>query len=190
MKTLILAAALVAVLPATGWSQVVIDQQHTNVRTSSQSRSSVANSQPVTLNQGNNSPTTNNLPGIAPTIYAPSIVTGNVCAIGASGGISFIGTGITAGATWESKKCEDRQNVALLYNMGEKGAAREYACSANRATYDAMKTAGTPCAVRPDWEPKQTVSAVQPVQAVMVSKDPPGCGMVTLPNGQQSYICR
>lgn len=97
----------------------------------------------------------------APTVYAPSVVGGNLCAIGASGAVSFLGGGFAMGATWESKNCEERQRAALLYNMGEKRAAVELACN-NRSTYDAMKRAGTPCVVRPEWEPKQEKVAEAP----------------------------
>jgi hypothetical protein len=98
----------------------------------------------------------------APQVYAPSVITGNVCALGASAGASFIGTGVTLGGTWESEQCENRQRAALLHNMGYKQAAKELSCD-NRSTYEAMKRAGDPCLVRPAWEP-QGVPVQQPVR--------------------------
>jgi hypothetical protein len=97
----------------------------------------------------------------APQVYVPSVVTGNVCALGASGGASFIGTGFAIGASWESEQCENRQRVALLHNMGYKDAAREVACD-TRVIYEGMKRAGTPCLVRPEWEPKGAVVVSSP----------------------------
>jgi hypothetical protein len=112
----------------------------------------------LTFNQGNNSPVTSVQPTdvtvrSAPQVYVPSVITGNVCALGASAGASFIGTGFAVGGSWESAQCENRQRAALLHNMGYKQAAKELSCD-NRETYEAMKRAGDPCLMRPDWEPK------------------------------------
>ena len=53
-----------------------------------------------------------------PEIVAPSIIGGNPCTVGMSGGVSLPGFGIVTGGSWEGKACERRQLAALLYNMG------------------------------------------------------------------------
>jgi hypothetical protein len=140
----------------------------------------------VTFNSGNGSPSTSNVYNpsdvtvrSAPQVYVPSVVTGNVCALGASAGASFIGTGFAVGGSWESEQCERRQTAALLYNAGYKDASRELMCD-KREVYDSMKRAGTPCLVRPDWEPKQTmaqqpapVSIITPAPVVYAAPPPP-----------------
>jgi hypothetical protein len=118
----------------------------------------------------------------APPVFAPSVVGGNLCAIGASGGVSWMGAGFSIGGTWESRHCEERQKAALLFNIGQREAAVELMCS-NKDVYDAMKTAGTPCAPRAEWEPKQAEKpAVVAVTAVAVApapyKAPANCHVV------------
>jgi hypothetical protein len=75
--------------------------------------------------------------------------------------------------------------VALISQI-DKNAGKELAC-AHRDVYDAFKRSGQPCLSNPAFEPKQA-PMTQP--AVTVSRDPPGCGLRTMPNGQQSYICQ
>ena len=108
----------------------------------------------------------------APQVYVPSVIGGNVCAVGASGGASWLGAGFAFGASWESDNCERRQLAALMYNAGWKEASRELLC-AHKPIYEAMKTAGTPCAVRAAFEPSTmptpavpTVQAPTPIQPV------------------------
>src|SRR6202020_3656205 len=52
-----------------------------------------------------------------PEVIAPSVVGGNPCSVGASGGVSLPGFGLAVGGSWEGKGCERRQLAALLYNM-------------------------------------------------------------------------
>ena len=125
--------------------------------------SSVTFSQPSTTNAYNPTDVTVRS---APTVYVPGVVTGNVCALGASAGASFIGTGFAVGGSWESEQCENRQRAALLHNMGYKVAAKELACD-NHATYNAMKRSGEPCIERPEWEPKPA-----PGQPVVIRPQP------------------
>ncbi len=66
---------------------------------------------------GNNSTSTTTLRN-TPEIIAPSIIGGNPCTVGASGGVSLPGFGIVTGGSWEGKACERRQLAALLYNIG------------------------------------------------------------------------
>jgi hypothetical protein len=132
----------------------------------------------VNFSSGNNSPYTVNNPGdvtirAAPQIYVPSVITGNVCALGASAGASWLGAGFAVGTSWESAQCENRHRVALLYNMGEKAAAKEVLCD-TKEVYEGFKRIGSPCVVRPEWEPKQVASAApKPIQPVAAPVEPP-----------------
>lgn len=99
-----------------------------------------------------------------PSVYAPPVVGGNLCAVGASSGVSWLGAGLALGASWESDNCERRQLAALMYNAGNSVAAKELLCD-QRAVYDAMKRAGTPCVVRAAWEPAGQPVAVAPAPA-------------------------
>jgi hypothetical protein len=87
----------------------------------------------------------------APAVYAPPVVGGNLCAVGASSGVSWLGAGLALGASWESDNCERRQLAAMLYNAGSTTAAKELLCD-QRAVYDAMRRAGTPCVARAKWD--------------------------------------
>lgn len=136
----------------------------------------------LTFNQGNNSPSTVNNPGSpsdvivrsAPTVYVPNIVTGNVCALGASAGASWLGAGVAAGMSWESMQCERRQTAALLWNMGtpeSRAAAKAVVCNSPeiRAAYYAT---GAPCPSDVQTVQAQPVQ-MQPVPAAMPMRTPP-----------------
>lgn len=107
----------------------------------------------VTFQTGNNSPFVNAIPSdqiirSAPTVYVPSVATGNVCALGASAGGSWIAASIAFGMSWESMQCERRQAAALLWNMNtpeSRAAAKEVICNTPeiRAAYAVI---GSPCA--------------------------------------------
>lgn len=102
----------------------------------------------------------------APAVYAPPVVGGNLCAVGASTGVSWLGAGLALGGSWESDNCERRQLAAMLYNAGSSTAAKELLCD-QRAVYDAMRRAGTPCVARPKWDgdaPAVSLPAPQPLQ--------------------------
>jgi len=131
----------------------------------------------VTFNSGNNSPYSVNNPNdvtirSAPQIYVPSVITGNVCALGASAGASWLGAGFAVGTSWESAQCENRHRVALLYNMGEKAAAKEVLCD-TKEVYEGFKRTGNPCVVRPQWEPKENVSQLPAKPVVPVAAPAP-----------------
>jgi hypothetical protein len=84
----------------------------------------------------------------APLLYVPSVNTGNVCALGASAGASWIASAFAFGVSWESMQCERRQTAALLWNMNtpeSRAAAKEVICNSPeiRAAY---KVVGSPCA--------------------------------------------
>jgi hypothetical protein len=122
----------------------------------------------LTFNQGNNSPVNSTQPSdvtvrSAPTIYVPNVVTGNVCALGASAGVSWLGAGVAGGMSWESMQCERRQTAALLWNMGtaeSKLAAKAVVCKSPEVA-SAFSQTGNPCPA--DIAATQTVQA-QPVQ--------------------------
>jgi hypothetical protein len=97
--------------------------------------------------------TTTNIPTdtvvrAAPLLYVPSVSTGNVCALGASAGASWIAAAVAFGASWESMQCERRQAAALLWNMGtpeSKAAAKEVICNTQEIR-EAYARIGSPCA--------------------------------------------
>jgi len=79
-----------------------------------------------------------------PEVIPPSVVGGNPCAVGASGGLALAGFGLAAGGTWADRACERRQQAALLYNMGEQKVALELMCQDDNVR-SAMKVSGKPC---------------------------------------------
>lgn len=116
----------------------------------------------------------------APTVYAPPVSGGNPCTLAVSGGASWLGAGFSAGGTFVDQDCADRQKIAMIWNAGFKGTAKELMCN-DQKTYNAFKTAGEPCAIRPEWEPKPVagqpvpmapVAAPMPAPAPMVQSAP------------------
>jgi hypothetical protein len=93
---------------------------------------------------------------------------GNPCTLAVSGGVSVIGWGAAAGGTFVDQDCANRQKIAMIHNAGYPGAAKELMCN-DRGTYDAFKTAGQPCAVRPAWEPQ---GAPPPAPMVQMAPGP------------------
>ena len=79
-----------------------------------------------------------------PEVIPPSVVGGNPCSVGASGGLSLPGFGIALGGTWADKACERRQQAALLFNMGEQTVAYEMMCQDDNVRA-AMRSANKPC---------------------------------------------
>jgi hypothetical protein len=79
-----------------------------------------------------------------PEVVPPSVVGGNPCAVGASGGLSMPGFGIALGGTWADRACERRQQAALMFNMGEQPVAMELMCQ-DKDVHTAMLAAGKPC---------------------------------------------
>src|SRR5215475_2589640 len=102
----------------------------------------------VSITTGNTTNQNPPIPGTAPTVYIPSVSTGNVCALGASVGGSFIAGSFGFGVSWESMQCERRQAAALLWNMGtpeSRAAAKEVLCNTPELR-NAYRTVGSPCA--------------------------------------------
>lgn len=117
-----------------------------------------------------------------PEVIPPSVVGGNACAVGASGGMAVAGFGIAAGGTWADRACERRQQAALLFNMGEQKVALELMCQ-DEHVREAMKTSGKPCsadvvaqapaAVTPAAQAAPVkLAAATPAQAPEVAKAP------------------
>lgn len=98
-----------------------------------------------------------------PEVIPPSVVGGNPCAVGASGGLSLPGFGIAMGGTWADRACERRQQAALMFNMGEQTVAFELMCQDERV-HEAMRAAGKPCAA--------DVAAAQAAQAAAAAAAP------------------
>lgn len=108
----------------------------------------------------------------APPVYAPPVSGGNPCTLAVSGGASFLGWGAAAGGTFVDEDCANRQKIAMIHNAGYANVAFELMCN-DRATYVAAKTAGKPCAFRPQFEPQG--AAAPPVAP------PPPTPVVTTP---------
>jgi len=99
-----------------------------------------------------------------PTVYAPPVSGGNPCTLAVSGGVSVIGWGAAAGGTFVDEACATRQKIAMIHNAGYAGAAKELMCD-DRASYNAFKTAGQPCAFRAAFEAPGTPPTVAPLPA-------------------------
>lgn len=101
-----------------------------------------------------------------PTVYAPPVSGGNPCTLAVSGGVSVIGWGAAAGGTFVDEDCANRQKIAMVHNAGYQKIAFELMCN-DRNTYNAAKSAGQPCAYRPQFEapgaaPQPVVQYQQP----------------------------
>jgi hypothetical protein len=118
-----------------------------------------------------------------PEIAAPSIIGGDPCTVGGTGGVSLPGFGIVAARSWEGKACERRQVAALLYNMGHdssgargdaiRAAAVEVMC-VERGVREALKRIGQPCvADRDASRPPSPVVSEAPSIAVAIATPPP-----------------
>lgn len=97
-----------------------------------------------------------------PEVIPPSVVGGNPCAVGASGGVALPGFGLALGGTWADKACERRQQAALMFNMGETKVAYELMCQ-DEHVHQAMVSSGKPC----------TADAVPVAQAQAATIPPP-----------------
>jgi hypothetical protein len=100
-----------------------------------------------------------------PEVIAPSVVGGNPCSVGASGGVSMPGFGISLGGTWADKACERRQEAALMFNMGETKVAYELMCQ-DEHVHQAMVSSGKPCTA--DVLPAPVAAAPMPATPAMV----------------------
>jgi hypothetical protein len=119
-----------------------------------------------------------------PEIVAPSIIGGNPCTVGASGGVALPGFGIVTGGSWEGKACERRQLAALLYNMGHdvagtKGeslqeAAVEVLCN-DQSVRAALNRIGQPCVADRNVVPMTTgpISFMAPKNGTSVAMAAP-----------------
>jgi hypothetical protein len=105
--------------------------------------------------------------GVGGTGVGTGTGTGGVAGVGVGPGA--VGASATNTAEWEdellrrylsnvqladsttARGLTSMQTAALLYNAGHKRAAKELLCE-QREIYDAFGNAGSPCAVRADWE--------------------------------------
>jgi hypothetical protein len=128
-------------------------------------------------NQNSNSGYTSsdNIVRTTPTVYAPPVSGGNPCTLAVSGGVSVIGWGAAAGGTFVDEDCANRQKIAMVHNAGYQKIAFELMCN-DRNTYNAAKSAGQPCAYRPQFEapgaPAQPVPPMVQQQPVPIGPPP------------------
>ncbi len=99
-----------------------------------------------------------------PEVIPPSVVGGNPCAVGASGGLSLPGFGVALGGTWADKACERRQQAALMFNMGEAKVAYELMCQ-DEHVHQAMVSSGKPCTADTAPIAQAQTSTIQPPAA-------------------------
>jgi hypothetical protein len=90
-----------------------------------------------------------------PNVTPPSLVGGNPCAIGASLGGSIVGFGISGAVMKEGDRCELRQSVALLANMGFVGQALVMFCMGNADIEETFTKLGYGCTDLVNMDPKQ-----------------------------------
>lgn len=80
-----------------------------------------------------------------PNVEPPGIYGGtNPCSVGATGGVSVLGFGISGGETTSDEACEKRNISVILYQENEHGAAIAMLCEL-QGVPQAMAAAGTPC---------------------------------------------
>jgi hypothetical protein len=80
-----------------------------------------------------------------PNVQPPSLVGGNPCAIGASLGGSIVGFGISGAVMKEGDRCELRQSVALLANMGFVNESLVMFCMGNKEVATTFAALGMNC---------------------------------------------
>jgi len=82
-----------------------------------------------------------------PSAISPSLGANTNCTFGVSGAVQTQILGISTGQTMRDINCENLALSAQLYDMGLKIAAIQVLCMNDRRVFDAMKFAGTPCAI-------------------------------------------
>lgn len=147
MKYLILAAALLA-FPAFAQDVIINDPSVTAGEVNANSAAGAQNNVTGLDAQVNfeaapyqNHSRVETVPNVTP----PSIVGGNPCSIGGSLGGSILGFGIAGGVQTEGDKCETRQAVALLANMGYKAEALMMFCMNSEKVSNTYKAMGMNC---------------------------------------------
>jgi len=82
-----------------------------------------------------------------PSAISPQFSGGNnsdLCTVGVAGAVQTQILGISAGTTFTEENCVRLKKAKTLYDMGMKVAAVSVMCQ-DKATFDAMMMAGTPC---------------------------------------------
>jgi len=99
----------------------------------------------VTSNSTTN--TTSTVKTNPPSAISPSLGANTNCTFGVSGAVQTQILGISTGQTMRDINCENLALSSQLYDMGLKIAAIQVLCMNDRRVFDAMKFAGTPCAI-------------------------------------------
>lgn len=106
-----------------------------------------------------------------PTVIPPSMQGANPCTVGASGGVSVMGFGGTAGVMTESRKCRGQEWFRFQMMAGNREAAQAIACITDEDMREAYRQIGQPCpadrAAQANARP-----AAQPVVAQQVAVTP------------------
>jgi len=90
-----------------------------------------------------------------PNVTPPSLVGGNPCSVGVSGGGSILGFGISAAVMKEGVRCELRQSVALLANMGFVKESLVMFCMGNEDVSEMFRSLGMGCTELATATPEQ-----------------------------------
>ena len=100
-----------------------------------------------TVTSSSTSNTTSKVKTNPPSAISPSLGANTKCTFGVSGAVQTQILGISTGQTMRDINCENLAISAHLFDMGLKIAAIQVMCLNDRRVFDAMKFAGTPCAI-------------------------------------------
>ena len=100
-----------------------------------------------TVTSNSTSNTTSKVKTNPPSAISPSLGANTKCTFGVSGAVQTQILGISTGQTMRDINCENLAISAHLFDMGLKIAAIQVMCLNDRRVFDAMKFAGTPCAI-------------------------------------------
>ena len=100
-----------------------------------------------TVTSNSTTSTTSTVKTNPPSAISPSLGANTNCTFGVSGAVQTQILGISTGQTMRDINCENLALSSQLYDMGLKIAAIQVLCMNDRRVFDAMKFAGTPCAI-------------------------------------------
>ena len=100
-----------------------------------------------TVTSSSTTSTTSTVKTNPPSAISPSLGANTNCTFGVSGAVQTQILGISTGQTMRDINCENLALSSQLYDMGLKIAAIQVLCMNDRRVFDAMKFAGTPCAI-------------------------------------------
>ena len=115
-----------------------------------------------------------------PTVIPPSMQGANPCTVGASGGVSVMGFGGTAGVMTESRRCRGQEWFRFQMMAGNREAAQAIACITDEDMREAYRQIGQPCpadrAAQTTARPTTQPVIAQPVaQQVAAAARPAWC---------------